>query len=254
MKILYSTFTLRRLRLSSGLVLFVYLTTHLLNHALGIISLSMAEAGLRVEMAFWRIPVMTLLLYGAVAVHFLLALWTLYSRHDWRLPWFEILRLAAGFTFPLLLINHAVTTRLGDTLFGIQPSYALIVANLLATGRQGMQLALLAPGWVHGCLGLWITLRKFRTMQSIKPFLVAFVIIIPLLAAVGFLHMTSEVSAIGPAPAASNKAVLYKATLGSWQANLVQIYLLAIFAAFALGRLRYFWRQLSSSPARQVHP
>jgi adenylate cyclase len=240
MKILYSTFTLRRFRLLSGLVLFAYLTTHLLNHALGIISLSMAEAGLRVEMAFWRVPAMTLLLYGAVAVHFLLALWTLYSRRDWRLPWLEILRLAAGFTFPLLLINHAVTTRLGDALFGVQPSYALIVANLLATGRQGMQLALLAPGWLHGCLGLWITLRKFPVMQRIKPLLVAFVILIPLSAAVGFLHMTAEVSALGPAPPPSTNALLYKAMLGTWQANLVQIYLGAIFAAFALGRLRYF--------------
>jgi hypothetical protein len=59
----YVFFTHRRLRLLSGLVMLAYITIHLLNHALGIISLD----GLRFEMAFWRTPIMTLLLYGAVA-------------------------------------------------------------------------------------------------------------------------------------------------------------------------------------------
>jgi hypothetical protein len=147
---------LRRLRLLSGLVMFAYITTHLVNHALGVISFALAESGLRLEMAFWRGTMPTIALYGAAAVHFLLALWTLHNRREWRLPAIEILRLASGFSFPLLLIGHAVTTRLGDTLFGIRPSYELVITNLLMAGRQGMQLALLAPGWMHGCLGIWI--------------------------------------------------------------------------------------------------
>ena len=242
----YVFFTHRRLRLLSGLVMLAYITIHLLNHALGIISLAVAESGLRFEMAFWRTPIMTLLLYGAVAIHFLLALWTLYSRRDWGLPWVEILRLASGFSFPLLLINHAVTTRLGDALFGINPSYALIIANLLAAGRQGMQLALLAPGWLHGCLGLWITLRRFHAMQRIKRLLAALVILIPLLAAAGFLRMTSEVLAIGPRPTDSD-ALLHKTVLASWDANLVKIYLSAVFLAFLFGRLHSFWHRLFPS-------
>jgi adenylate cyclase len=230
-------FTLRRLRLLSGMVMFFYIAIHLLNHALGIFSLALAESGLRFEMVFWRTPIMTLLLYGAVAVHFLLALWALYSRLSWRLPWVEVIRLASGFSFPLLLINHAVTTRLGDALFGITPSYSLIIANLLAAGRQGMQLALLAPGWLHGCLGLWITLRRFSAMQRIKPLLAALVILIPLFAAVGFLRMTSEVLAIGPQLPTGSDALLHKTVLASWNAYLVKIYLGAIFLAFLFGRL-----------------
>ena len=234
----YRFFTLRRLRLISGIVMFAYIAIHLLNHALGIISLALAERGLSIEMAFWRTPIVTLLLYGAVAIHFSLALWTLYSRLSWRLPWVEVLRLASGFSFPLLLINHAVTTRLGDALFGIKPSYALIIANLLAAGRQGMQLALLAPGWLHGCLGLWITLRRFRAMQRIKSLLVALVILIPLLAAAGFLRMTSEILTIGPRLPTGSDALLHKTVLASWNAYLVKIYLGAIFLAFLFGRLQ----------------
>ena len=38
----------RRIRLLTGLVMFAYLTQHLLNHALGAVSLPLAEGALRV--------------------------------------------------------------------------------------------------------------------------------------------------------------------------------------------------------------
>ncbi len=218
--------------------MFFYLTQHLLNHALGLFSLKLAEAGLEWAIVLWRNPVATVLLYGAAAVHFALALWTLYSRREWRLPWIEILRLAAGFSFPLLLIGHAVTTRLGDTLYDIRPSYTSIIANLVALGSEGSQLALFAPGWLHGCLGLWITLRRFETMQRIKPLLIALIIVIPLAAALGFLNMTVEVAVLGPRPPASPERLIEQATLGDWKDRLKFWYLIAIAAAFLLGRVR----------------
>jgi adenylate cyclase len=228
---------LRRLRLLSGLVMFAYIAIHLANHALGIISLSLAESGLRLEMAFWRTLTATLLLYGAATLHFSLALWTLYSRREWRLPWVEILRLASGFSFPLLLIGHAVTTRLGDTLFGITPTYGSIIGNLLMAGRQGMQLALLAPGWVHGCLGLWITLRRYHAMQKIKYWLIVLVVLVPVLAAAGFFRMATEVLAMRLRPAAGPHAEIAQATLAAWKDNLTMAYVGAVLAAFVLGRL-----------------
>src|SRR5450631_1605777 len=98
---LHAPFSVRRLRLLSGLVMFAYIAIHLVNHALGIVSLALAESGLRLALAFWRSPPATLLLYGAAAMHFSLALWTLYSRREWGLPWIEVLRLASGFSLPL---------------------------------------------------------------------------------------------------------------------------------------------------------
>ncbi|WP_204328380.1 hypothetical protein, partial [Stenotrophomonas maltophilia] len=77
----------------------------------------------------------------------------------------EIVRLASGFTLPLLLIGHVVTTRVSAVFFDIPPSYARIVTLLVASGSQGWQLALLAPGWLHGCLGLWISLRRYAWAQ-----------------------------------------------------------------------------------------
>jgi adenylate cyclase len=236
-------FSLRRLRLLSGIVMFAYIAIHLLNHALGIVSLALAERGLRVEMAFWRSTPATLVLYGAAALHFSLALWTLSIRREWKLPWIEILRLASGFSFPLLLIGHAVTTRLGDALFAIKPSYSMIIMNLIVSGRQGMQLALLAPGWVHGCLGLWITLRHFDAMQRMKPLLVALVVLVPLAAATGFVRMAAEVLAMGSLPSTNVNMAIVQVKLTAWKDDITMAYLGAVLAAFTLGRLQTYLLQ-----------
>ena len=239
---LLASFSLRRLRLLSGLVLFAYIALHLVNHALGIVSLALAENGLRIALAFWRIPLITLLLYGAAAVHFVLALRTLYARREWNLPWIEVLRLASGFSFPLLLIGHAINTRLADTLFGLTPSYSAVIANLQAAGTQGTQLALLAPGWLHGCLGLWITLRRYALMRRLKHVLIAFMLGVPSLAAIGFFRMAAEISARG-APPMARATAFEQATLAAWREDLTLVYLGALVAAAVLGRLRAFTRK-----------
>ena len=238
-------FSLRRLRLASGLVMFVYLTLHLVNHALGIVSLDLAEIGLRLAMVLWRNPLASFLLYGAAAVHVALALWTLYSRREWDLPWLEIVRLFAGFSFPLLLIGHAVNVRLGDAFFGLHPSYAAIITNLLAAGTQGLQLGLLAPGWIHGCLGLWITLRRFPTMHRLKPLLIALVVLIPLAAAAGFVRMAHCVAAM-PQMAVTPELVAEQQALARWGDIAMRAYLGAVAAAFLAGRARAFVKSLSA--------
>ena len=90
-----ATSTMRRsLRLASGLVLFTYITAHLINHALGLVSLKTAEAALEFAVEVWSSPLGTVLLYGAFAIHFVLALWSVYERRTFRLPPLELLRIA----------------------------------------------------------------------------------------------------------------------------------------------------------------
>ena len=71
---------IRRIRLVTGLILFFYVTTHLLNHTLGLISYGAMEDGRVWFIALWRNPVGTVALYGAMMIHFMLALWALYDR------------------------------------------------------------------------------------------------------------------------------------------------------------------------------
>ena len=65
----------RALRMISGLILFTYIGAHMTNHALGLISLGVAEAGMEISVGVWYSLPGTILLYGAAASHFLMALW-----------------------------------------------------------------------------------------------------------------------------------------------------------------------------------
>src|SRR5262249_11870380 len=129
--------TSRTVRLVSGVILFVYIATHLLNHTLGLVSLAAAERGLGLAKAVWHSVPGTLMLSGAAAAHLTLALRTVYLREHWRLPVIEYVRLGAGFSLPLLLIGHVVVTRMAYSLHDVTPQYASVVASLTRSGNEG---------------------------------------------------------------------------------------------------------------------
>ena len=187
----------RDLRFGSGLVLFTYLTVHLATHALGLVSVEAAERGLAVAVAIWHSIPGTLLLYGAAAIHLALALVAIHERRTLRMPPLEAARIAFGFGMPLLLIGHFVTTRVGFDLYGLHADYHRIVLALWNSGREGRQLALLAPGWLHGCLGLNRAFRTRRFYRRWRPALFAVAVLLPVLAAMGFLGMLREFAAMG---------------------------------------------------------
>lgn len=259
--------TSRRWRLASGLVLFTYLVTHFTNHMLGLVSLEAAESGLKLALFIWHSLPGTILLYGAALIHFALALYTLYIRREWKLPPIEYLRLWAGFSLPLLLIGHATVTRLGASLHAVTPTYAHTVASIIGGGSQEWQIALLAPGWLHGCLGLWLSLRRYPLMRRLKPLLIGIVICVPLISAVGFMSMGRELvmrGVIAPrgavavvddpyaAPPQKGLGNSYSASapsydpviasraqeLRTWKDRMINIYIALIIAALLIGPVR----------------
>src|SRR5262249_44279557 len=124
---------LRRLRLASGLVLFAYLTSHFLNHALGLVSRPALAGGRAVFLLIWRSPPGTLLLYGAVAVHLGLALWTLYRRRSLkRLGAADWAQLLLGLAVPPLITLHVVGTRLAHQLAGTDDNYDYVLLVICA--------------------------------------------------------------------------------------------------------------------------
>jgi adenylate cyclase len=230
---------LRRLQLGSGVVLLTYLFLHLVNHALGIWSLDLAGRGLTLALRLWHSVPGTILLYGSASLHFALALHTIYGRRYWVLPPTEWIRLWAGLSLPLLLIRHAVGTRLATSLYGFEPNYERIVISLITSGTQGLQLALLAPGWIHGCLGLWFRLRHYAMVRRAKPALFALLALLPLLSAAGFFRMMRAVVAMHALlPAPDPKLVAHHLALDAWRHNLVILYLSLIISAFVAGQLR----------------
>jgi adenylate cyclase len=189
--------TIRPLRLGSGLVLFAYLAEHLANHALGLVSVSAAETGLRAATMVWHSAAGTLLLYGAAVTHLTLAIGTLCSRRMLRMPMAETFRVALGFGVPLLLIGHFATTRGAFALYGVAPDYHRIVWMLVSSGGEGRQLALLTPGWLHGCMGLNFAFGYHPLWRRLRPLLLAVALLLPVLAALGFLAMGRELAHLG---------------------------------------------------------
>src|SRR5829696_6079101 len=120
----------RDIRLISGLVLATFLLTHFSNHALGLVSVEAMEAGRAWFNRLWRNPVGTILLYGSLLLHFLLALQALYRRRTLRMPIREAAQLILGLSLPFLLIGHVTGTRVEWVLTGHDSGYPEVVRSL----------------------------------------------------------------------------------------------------------------------------
>ena len=187
--------TTRDLRLASGLVLFTYIALHLFNHALGLVSVTAAELALIVAVRVWHSLPGTLLLYGAAATHVTLALVAIYRRRTLRMPPAEVLRIALGLGIPILVIGHVVATRIAWEAYRLSPDYSRIVWSLWTSDGEGRQLALLVPGWLHGCLGVNFAFGHRKAYQRVRPLLFAVALLLPVLGALGFLAMGKELAA-----------------------------------------------------------
>jgi adenylate cyclase len=123
---LFRVIGVRQIRLICGLILFSYLLSHYLNHALGNISLNAMEYGLRFHVSFWQSPIGTLLLYPALAVHASLGLWALYERRYFRWKAAEIIQLILGLSVPVMLCTHLIGERVCVKLFGIECCFDIV--------------------------------------------------------------------------------------------------------------------------------
>lgn len=199
---------MRHWRILTGLVMWTYMAVHMLNHSLGLLSLGHAEQNMRVAVQVVHFWPLSLLLYGAFSLHLYLALLGIFRRPSLRMPWTDALRIALGLGFPMLLIGHVFATRLSHEWFQLPPEYGRVVAGLIASGTEGKQLALLAPGWAHGCLGLDLSLKQRPQWRIWRIAFLCVAVALPLMAAAGFLAMEREVSALLHDPLWRDKVVV----------------------------------------------
>jgi adenylate cyclase len=194
---------IRRIRLYSGLVLFSFVITHLLNHALGLISLQAMEDGRWLFLAVWRNPVGSALLLGAVLVHLALAFWAIYLRRHLRMPLWQGVQLALGLFIPLVLVNHAILTRVAAQAHGYQDSYTMLVLLFwqLRPDLGLWQSVLLLVAWAHGCIGIHYALRMRPYYTRMGMVLYTLAILVPVLALLGFAQAGRYVSVLASDPA-----------------------------------------------------
>ena len=179
--------SVRQVRLACGLVLFAYLVSHFLNHALGNISMDALAAGVWYHTAFWQFLPVAITFYAAVLVHTGLGIWALYERRQFRWKAIEPLQLVLGLCIPALIITHIVGVRLAQTLFGHEKLYPQVFFAywIVWPYRIWLIFAVLIIAWIHGCIGLYFWLRMKAFYQRAAPFLLAAAVLVPTLAMLG---------------------------------------------------------------------
>jgi len=152
-------------RLATGLILFFYVLTHNLNHALGLISFPAMEAGRTVFLAFWRFEPIEIVLLLAALAHLSIGLRALYRRKSLRMPVPEAAQLILGLCIPPLILLHIIGTVVSHDLYGIDDRYAYVlwVLWVLQPGLGAMQSVALVVSWFHGCIGLnyWLRVKPW---------------------------------------------------------------------------------------------
>src|ERR1700745_843765 len=108
---------IRQIRLACGMVLFAYLVSHFLNHALGNISMDALATGIYYHTAFWQFLPVAIVFYAAALVHAGLGIWALFQRRQFHWKAIEPLQLVLGLSIPALIIAHIPGVRLRETLF-----------------------------------------------------------------------------------------------------------------------------------------
>jgi len=169
-------------------VLFTYLVSHFLNHALGNISMEALASGVYLHTSFWQFLPVAIVFYTACLVHTGLGLWALYERRQFRWRAIEPLQLVLGLSVPALVIAHIIGIRMGLTLYGHEKLYpqVLFLHWISAPYRIWLMLSVMTIAWVHGCIGLYFWLRMKAFYKRAAPFLLAAAVLVPTLAMLGF--------------------------------------------------------------------
>ena len=184
---LFHGVSIRQVRLVCGVILFAYLVSHFLNHALGNVSAQALTAGVYYHVTFWQFLPIAIVFYTACTVHTGLGVWALYDRRQFRWKAIEPLQLVLGLSIPAMIISHIVGVRVAQTLFDHEKLYPQVFyAYWIAWPyKLPMIFVVLVVAWGHGCIGLHFWLRMKTFYKRAAPFLLAAAVLIPAVAMLG---------------------------------------------------------------------
>lgn len=179
----------QKLRLYSGLILFAFVLCHLLNHALGLVSVSAMEIARPYFMGLWNNLIGTILLISSMLVHFFMALYVVFKRRSLKLKRWEIIQLVFGLAIPLLLANHIIATVVSENVLGTDLRYPHTMASfwVVVPYLGFLQAVSLIVVWVHGCVGIHFWLKTKAFYPDCRWMFAQLAVIIPTLSLAGFI-------------------------------------------------------------------
>ncbi|MHC8491271.1 adenylate/guanylate cyclase domain-containing protein [Thalassospira sp. SM2505] len=186
---------IQNLRLYSGLTLFAYVLTHLLNHIAGIVSPELMESFSEFSTEIWQFPPLEILLFLALITHFVLAASRLTGRRSLRLRKSEWAQMILGLSIPFLMFRHLIATRIIDLGFDVESNYERVLLDLAVfVPMQGiLQAITVIVVWAHGCIGIHFWLRVKPFYPRWRNVLATVSILIPTLALAGYAAASAEI-------------------------------------------------------------
>jgi len=178
-------FSGRNLRLISGLILFAFVFTHLVNHSLGLVSLQAMEDFRAVRIAVTRSWAGTGILLLAAIVHAILGVEKIISRRLSAISPRGLLQIATGMLIPVLLARHLIGMRISHELFGVNDNYDFALWAMWPA-EAWRQAGLIALVWGHGTIGLYMWIRFKSWFGYLKAPLLVIAALVPVLAFAGF--------------------------------------------------------------------
>ncbi|PSL18107.1 2Fe-2S iron-sulfur cluster-binding protein [Shimia abyssi] len=184
-----------RAMILTGLVMFIFVTMHLANLALGLFSVQLMEDWRWLLSGIWSnfLP-LKILLQLSLILHFLLALLSLYRRNTLRIPAYDMTQMIAGILIIPLLAKHVFGVMAAKEL-GLEPTYALVLGQFwVVSPFDGLQqIVMLVVAWIHGAIGVYTWLQSrdgsVRTMRFFYPFVVA----LPIFAMLGYVEAGRQI-------------------------------------------------------------
>ncbi len=180
---------MRQLKIITGLFLFLFVTVHLVNLAIGFFSLPVAEQLRPILMKPFSNPVGGNLLIGAALLHMLLGIHALYKRNTLQMTHHDSVQLFTALMIPPLMIPHTWVLIANHRMLGFSANYYDLFQQYWITDPLSgfRQVVLVMVLWIHGCIGLFTWLRIKPWWPRVSTFAHPLAVAIPVLALLAFV-------------------------------------------------------------------
>ncbi len=178
----------------TGMVLFVFITMHLSNLALGLHSIQLMEDWRFALSGVWQTLPLRILFQASLLIHFIVALYSLYRRNTLRIPAYDMAQLVAGVLIVPLMGIHVFGVMAVKDL-GLEPTYYLVLSTFwVISPLYGLQqIVLLVVAWIHGAIGMYSWLQARDGSARVMKFFYPFVVLLPILAMLGFVEAGRQI-------------------------------------------------------------
>ena len=195
--------TLGTVRLWTGLILFAFVLSHLVNHAFGIVSVRAQNQAVDILLWPWTNTVGVVVLSAAALTHISVNFYTLWRRRTLRLKAWEATQYISGLLVPILMLDHVMSNRVLTEFYQANTDY-YVVQGYFWLGHPWLgikQAVALLVAWTHGSIGIWHWLKVKRWFPRVEAIMLSLAVLIPALSLAGFVAGSREIlrEAVGDA-------------------------------------------------------